>query len=182
MDVVKRNINALGGDVWLESKRGIGTKISIRLPLTLAILDGQLLSVGDEIYIMPLNAIIETLQIDSNRINTLPGGSQVYRLRDQHIPVIRLDKAFNSNAHSKTLEDGLLVIVDSERQRYGIWVDDLLDQQQVVIKSLVSNFKQVRGISGATILGNGTVALILDVTGIVSAFTRKLSKPDLAVA
>jgi two-component system chemotaxis sensor kinase CheA len=182
MDVVKRNINALGGDVWLESKRGIGTKVLVRLPLTLAILDGQLLSVGSEIYIMPLNSIIETLQINSDRINTLPGGSQVYRFRDQHIPIIRLDQVFSSNSNAQKLEDGLLIVVDSERQHYGIWVDDLLDQQQVVIKSLVSNFKQVRGISGATILCNGTVALILDINGIVSTFTNKLNKPGLAVA
>ena len=182
MDVVKRNINDLGGDVWIESEPGTGTKVLIRLPLTLAILDGQLLRVGNEIYILPLSAIIETLQIDPNRVNTLPGGSQVYRLRDQHIPIIRLDKAFNTLAQAEQLEQGLLIIVDSERQRYGIWVDELLDQQQVVIKSLVSNFKQVCGISGATILGDGTVALILDVTGIVLTFSKQSLKPGLAVA
>ncbi len=182
MDVVKRNINALGGDVWMESKYGIGTKVSIRLPLTLAILDGQILRVGKEIYIIPLNSIIETLQIEPNRINTLPGNAKVYRLRDQHIPIIRLDYAFNTDADAEDLENGLLIIVDSERQRYGIWVDELLDQQQVVIKSLVSNFKHVRGISGATILGDGRVALILDVTGIVSTYGRRLTKPSIAIA
>ena len=182
MDVVKRNINELGGDVWLESNQGIGTKVSIRLPLTLAILDGQILRVGNEIYVIPLSAIIETLQIDPERVNTLPGDAQVYRLRDQHVPIIRLDEAFNTAAEADNLEDGLLIVVDSERQRYGLWVDELLDQQQVVIKSLVSNFKQIRGISGATILGDGRVALILDVTGIVTACGRRLAMPSLAIA
>ncbi|MBN1379560.1 MAG: chemotaxis protein CheA [Gammaproteobacteria bacterium] len=182
MDVVKRDINDLGGDVWLESEFGVGTKVSIRLPLTLAILDGQLLRVGSEIYVMPLSTIIETLQINSDHINTLPGNSQVYRLRNKYIPIIRLDEAFNTNAEATKLEDGLLVIVDSERQHYGIWVDELLDQQQVVIKSLVSNFKQVCGVSGATILGDGTVALILDATGIVSAFTKRHNVSGMAVA
>lgn len=182
MDVVKRNINELGGEVWVESKFGKGTKVSIRLPLTLAILDGQLLRVGSEIYIMPLNTIIETLQIDPTRVNSLPSNTQVYRLRDHHIPIIRLDEAFSTNAEAQRLEDGLLIIADSERQRYGIWVDELLDQQQVVIKSLVSNFKHIHGVSGATILGDGTVALILDVTGIVATYGKRVSKSNLAVA
>ena len=107
---------------------------------------------------------------------------QVYRLRDQHIPIIRLDYAFNTSADAEKLENGLLIIADSERQRYGIWVDELLDQQQVVIKSLVSNFRHVRGISGATILGDGRVALIIDVTGIVSTYGRRPDKPSIAIA
>ena len=175
MDVVKRNINDLGGEVWLESEVGIGTRISIRLPLTLAILDGQLLRVGHEVYIMPLMSIIETLQVNTEKVNSLPGNTQLYRLRDTHIPIIRLSNAFSVKSEATKLEDGLLVIVDSERQRFGIWVDELLDQQQVVIKSLESNFKHIKGLSGATILGDGTVALILDVNGIIERSGQRSS-------
>lgn len=182
MDVVKRNINGLGGDVWLESRPGRGTTVTVRLPLTLAILDGQLLRVGEEIYIMPLNAIVKTVQIRPDKVNVLPGNLRLYRLREDHVPIVRLDEAFGVQAQAEKLEDGLLVIVDSERQYYGIWVDELLDQQQVVIKSLESNFKHVRGISGATILGDGTVALILDVTGIVTDSGAKHAPTNLAVA
>jgi two-component system chemotaxis sensor kinase CheA len=182
LDVVKRNINDLGGDVWLDSEPGVGTKITIRLPLTLAILDGQLLRVGNEVYIIPLNTIIETLQVRSDRVNKLPGDAYVYRLRDQHIPIIRLDEIFHIEADAEELTDGLLIVVDSEYQQYGIWVDELLDQQQVVIKSLLSNFKHVSGIAGATILGDGTVALILDVIGIVATYIKDTNKASLAVA
>lgn len=182
MDVVKRNINELGGDVWLESQHGKGTTVSIRLPLTLAILEGQLLRVGQEIYVMPLNSIIETLQINPERVNTLPGNSQLYRLREYNVPIIRLSEVFGVPPRSKSLEDGLLIIVDSERQRYGIWVDDLLDQQQVVIKSLKTNFTNIEGVSGATILGDGTVALILDVTGIITLTNTRRKSTRLAVA
>lgn len=182
MDVVKRNINELGGDVWLESRQGVGTTVSIRLPLTLAILEGQLLRVGEEVYIMPLNSIIETLQINPERVNTLPGNALLYRLREYNVPVVRLSEAFGVTPHAQAFEDGLLIIVDSERQRYGIWVDDLLDQQQVVIKSLKTNFVNVEGVSGATILGDGTVSLILDVTGIINLTNSRNKSARLAVA
>lgn len=175
MDVVKRNINEVGGDVWVQTQTGSGTKITIRLPLTLAILEGQLLRVGAEIYIMPLISIVETLQIVPGNVNTLPGGVQVYKLRDQYLPIINLDKvlATGNNTNPQNDETGLLVAVESERQLYAIWVSELLDQQQVVIKSLESNFKSVKGISGATILGDGTVALILDVMGVIQQFNSK---------
>lgn len=182
MDVVKRNINDLGGDVWLESEPGEGTRVSIRLPLTLAILDGQLLRVGEEVYIMPLMSIIETLQVNPQKVNTLPGDIMLYRLRDTHIPIIKLSDEFSVGSEAQNLEDGLLVIVDSERQHFGIWVDELLDQQQVVIKSLESNFAHVKGLSGATILGDGTVALILDVNGIIENSGQRNSALSLEVA
>lgn len=182
MDVVKRNINDLGGDVWLESEYGVGTKIHIKLPLTLAILDGQLLRVGKEIYIMPLLSIIESIQVKPDKVNELPGNASVYRLRDTHIPIIRLCDVLSTKADAEEIDEGLLVVVNSDRQQYGIWVDELLDQQQVVIKSLETNFKHVPGVSGATILGDGTVALILDINGIVESSGHRDSHFNLAVA
>lgn len=173
MDVVKRNIHEVGGDVWVQTQPGSGTKITIKLPLTLAILEGQLLRIGAEIYIMPLISIVETLQIIPGNINTLPGGVQVYKLRDQYLPIINLDKTLATGNTPRNDETGLLVAVESERRLYAIWVSELLDQQQVVIKSLESNFKSVKGVSGATILGDGTVALILDVMGIIQQFNAK---------
>lgn len=122
---------------------------------------------------MPLISIVETLQIIPGNINTLPGGVQVYKLRDQYLPIINLDKTLATGNTPRNDETGLLVAVESERQLYALWVSELLDQQQVVIKSLESNFKSVKGVSGATILGDGTVALILDVLGIVQQFNAR---------
>jgi two-component system chemotaxis sensor kinase CheA len=115
-------------------------------------------------------------------VNTLPGYALLYRLREYNVPVVRLSEAFGVTPHAQAFEDGLLIIVDSERQRYGIWVDDLLDQQQVVIKSLKTNFVNVEGVSGATILGDGTVSLILDVTGIINLTNSRNKSARLAVA
>ncbi|HEX7027279.1 MAG TPA: chemotaxis protein CheA [Gammaproteobacteria bacterium] len=173
MDVVKRNINEVGGDVWVQSQAGTGTKITIKLPLTLAILEGQLLRVGTEIYVIPLISIVETLQIIPGNINRLPGDVQVYKLRDQYLPIIHLDKVLSTGVAPEKDETGLLIAVEWDRQLYAIWVSELMDQQQVVIKSLESNFKSVKGVSGATILGDGTVALILDVMGIIQQFNAK---------
>jgi two-component system chemotaxis sensor kinase CheA len=170
MDVVKRNINVLGGDVRVESESGKGTKISIRLPLTLAILEGQLLRATDQIYIIPLLSIVETVRIYPDRIGALPGGLRVYRLRDEHIPIIELSEVLAAGSPATADDTGLLVIVISEARHYAIKVHELLDQQQVVIKSLESNFMPVQGISGATILGDGAVAMILDIGGIIHRF------------
>ncbi len=181
MDVVKRNINELGGDVWVQSKPGQGTTITIKLPLTLAILDGQLVKIKNETYIIPLISIIETLQIQPERINELPGKYPLYRLRNTPIPIINLQTVFSSLPDKSGIsKDDLLVIVDSERQNFGILVDELLDQQQVVVKSLETNFKSIQGISGATILGDGTVALILDIQGIIHAFSDQNYKTAVA--
>jgi two-component system, chemotaxis family, sensor kinase CheA len=163
MDVVRRNINDLGGYVQIFSKHGEGSTIRIRLPLTLAILDGQLVRVGKEIYIIPLLAIIETIQVARARVNTLAGGTEVFRLRDEYLPIVKLCDQFRIEPDSRCTEDGLLVVVEADGRRVGVLVDDLLAQQQVVIKSLESNFKPVLGIAGATILGDGMVALIIDV-------------------
>ena len=167
MDVVKKNIKALGGSIEISSREGLGSTFTIRLPLTLAILDGQLVRVGKEVYIIPLISIVESLQITKQAVNRLAGQAEVYRLRDEYISIIRLYELFGSKPDSTDLEKGLLVVVEGDGQKIGLFVDDLLGQQQVVIKSLESNFKRVEGVSGATILGDGTVALIMDIGGLI---------------
>jgi two-component system chemotaxis sensor kinase CheA len=167
MDVVRRNINDLGGHVQIFSKEGHGSTIRIRLPLTLAILDGQLVRVGKETYIFSLLAIVETIQVKRDRLNTVAGRTEVFRLRGEYLPVLKLYEQFGAEPDSKNVEDGLLVVVEADGSRVGVLVDDLLAQQQVVIKSLESNFKPVVGLAGATILGDGTVAFIIDVPGLI---------------
>jgi two-component system, chemotaxis family, sensor kinase CheA len=174
MDVVRRNINDLGGHVQISSKEGRGSTIRIRLPLTLAILDGQLVRVGKEVYIISLLAIVETTQVSKERVNKLVGRTEVFRLRDEYLPIVKLCDQFGVEPDSRSAEDGLLVVVEADGKRAGVLVDDLLAQQQVVIKSLESNFKSVVGIAGATILGDGTVALIIDVPDLI----RSVAKPD----
>jgi len=168
MDVVRRNIRALGGTVDVVTSTGQGSTFTIRLPLTLAILDGQSVIVGDEVYIVPLVSIIESIQVDKKLVSGITGQAEVYRLRDEYLPIVKLYNVFNIETESKNIEDGLLVVVESEGKKVALLVDDLLGQQQVVIKSLETNFKSIEGISGATILGDGTVALILDVSGLIS--------------
>lgn len=167
MDVVRRNIQDLGGSIEVNSQEGRGSRFTIRLPLTLAILDGQLVRVGEQIYIIPLVSIIESLQAKPDSINVLAGMSEVYRLRDEYLPVLRLYQVFNIVADTEDLTRGLLVVVEGDGQRAGIFVDELLGQQQVVIKSLESNYRRVDGVSGATILGDGSVALIMDIPGLI---------------
>lgn len=167
MDVVRRNVRDLGGNVSINSNQGAGSTVTIRLPLTLAILDGQLVQIGNETYIVPLVSIIESLQMDPAMRNSISGQSELYRLREEYIPIIRVNTLFEMNSGTKDLNKGLLVVVESDGQQVGLFVDDLLGQQQVVIKSLEANFKQIQGISGATILGDGTVALIMDVPGLI---------------
>jgi len=169
MDVVRRNIKDLGGTVDIRTELGVGTTFTIRLPLTLAILDGQLVRVGKETYILPLTSIVESLQIKRDSVNIIAGRSEVYRLRDEYLPIVRLYRLFGQNPDSEQLEGALLVIVEGDGKRIGLLVDDLLNQQQVVIKSLESNFAKVTGISGATILGDGRVALIMDVAGLIKS-------------
>ena len=173
MDVVRRNINDLGGYVQISSKEGLGSTIRIRLPLTLAILDGQLVRVGKEVYIISLLAIVETIQVTRERVNTLVGRTEVFRLRDEFLPIVKLCDQFGVEPDSRSAEDGLLVVVEADGKRAGVLVDDLLAQQQVVIKSLESNFKSVSGIAGATILGDGQVALIIDVPGLMRSALKQ---------
>jgi len=167
MDVVRRNIQALNGSVEISSTSGKGSRITIRLPLTLAILDGQLVRVGSHTYIFPLVSIVESLQSKDERVSRVAGGCDVFKLRDEYVPIIRLHELFNISADAKSLDDALVVVVEYEGEKVGVVVDDLQAQQQVVIKSLEQNYQRVEGVSGATILGDGTVALILDIPGLV---------------
>ncbi len=167
MDVVRRNIRGLGGNIDIASKEGQGTTFTIRLPLTLAILDGQLVRIGNETYIIPLISIVESLLIAPENVNSIASTSEVYKLREEYIPIIRTHGLFGTTSDAEDLEDGLLVVIEGDGQKVGLFVDELLGQQQVVIKSLETNYQRVAGISGATILGDGTVALILDVEGII---------------
>jgi len=168
MDVVRRNIRDLGGHIELESTPGEGTRFTIRLPLTLAILDGQLVTVGGETFIIPLISIVESLQIQPGQMKTVAGHNELYHLRDEYIPVVKLHELFDINRSSSAVEEhDLLVVVEGDGEKIALQVDDLQGQQQAFIKSLETNFKPVTGISGATILGDGTVSLILDAGAIV---------------
>lgn len=167
MDVVKRNIQSLGGRIQVESEPGKGSKFKVNLPLTLAILDGQLVRVGTEVYIIPLITIVESLQAKAEFINKVSGNMTLYRLREDNVPVIPIYQLFDLPADTKDVDNALLVVVEADGQKVGLMVDDLLAQQQVVIKSLKDNYQQVEGISGATILGDGSVAMIIDVPGMI---------------
>lgn len=167
MDVVRRNIEELNGTVEVKSQPGKGSTFTIRLPLTLAILDGQLVRVGSETYVFPLVSIIESMQADERFINKVAGGCDVFRLRNEYVPIIDLATVFSTRADYTRIGEALMVVVENDTQKVGVIVDELLAQQQVVIKSLEQNYRRVEGISGATILGDGTVALIADIGGIV---------------
>ena len=167
MDVVKRNVHAMGGRVEIESALGVGTRISIRLPLTLAILDGMSVSVGQEIFIVPLTFITESLQPAKEDIRTIAGGGTVVHVRGEFLPVVALHEVLNIKSKVTDFEHGIMVIVESEGSKSAMFVDNLLGQHQVVIKSLESNYRKVPGVSGATIMGDGKVALILDVDALV---------------
>ena len=167
MDVVRRNIKELGGKIDVRSERGRGSRFVITLPLTLAIVDGQSVAVGTETYIVPLTSIIESLQLKASQVNRLSGGGEVFAFRGSYLPVIRLHELFGVEPRARQLHDGLVVVVEGEGRRFGLFVDDLLGQQQVVIKSLETNYGNVDGVSGATILGDGSVALILDLSGLM---------------
>ncbi|MCK6264177.1 chemotaxis protein CheA [Vibrio sp. ZSDE26] len=172
MDVVKRNIEELGGHIEVDSTLGTGSHFVINLPLTLAILDGQLVKVGNEVYIIPLLTIIESIQIDHDCIKHASGGVELYRLREENIPILRLQDELEMG-ESGQLNDRILCFVEAAGSRVGLVLDELLDQQQVVIKSLESNYSKVPGISGATILGDGSVSLILDIQGLITSYLTK---------
>ena len=167
MDVVRKNIKALGGSVEVRSRPGRGCTFVIRLPLTLAIMDGQLVRVGGEIYIVPLVSIVESLQVRPEAVHSLAERQLVYRLRDEYIPIVFLVELLADGRPPGSLASALLVVVEADGQKLALVVEDLLGQQQVVIKALETNFRRIEGLSGATILGDGTVALILDVSGLI---------------
>ena len=182
MDVVKRNINELGGHVQIHSAPGKGSTVRIRLPLTLAILDGQLARVGEEIYVVPIVSIVETIQVRKEQVNSIASRAEVFRLRDDYLPIVRLYELFGIRPDYTELLDGLLMIVEADGKRVGLFVDELMSQQQVVIKSLESNFRPVGGLAGATMLGDGRVALILDIPGVITRFQSQLTNRDAAQA
>ncbi len=167
MDVVKRNIASMGGVVEIRSALGFGTTISIALPLTLAILDGMSVSLGKSIYVIPLNLIVETLQPRAEDIKTVTGEGRMVHVRGEYLPIIALHSLFNHATDITDPTKGVLVLIEADGKKSALFVDRLVGQQQVVIKSLETNFKKVPGVSGATIMGDGCVALILDVSAII---------------
>ncbi|TDB27067.1 chemotaxis protein CheA [Stenotrophomonas sp. ATCM1_4] len=174
MDVVRRNIQALGGEVQLESRTGHGTRVLIRLPLTLAILDGMTVSVAGETLILPLAYVLEALQPQADDIRTMAGEGRVLRVRGEYLPILSLGQyyGYRDDRHA----DPLVVVVEGDGQKIALEVDELLGQQQVVVKNIENNYRRIGGVSGATILGDGRVALIVDIGGLV----RSLRIPQAA--
>lgn len=166
MDVVKRNIQEMGGHVEIQSKAGSGTTIRILLPLTLAILDGMSVKVADEVFILPLNAVMESLQPKDDDLHPLAGGERVLEVRGEYLPLVELWKLFDVEGAKTEATQGIVVILQSAGRRYALLVDQLIGQHQVVVKNLESNYRKVPGISAATILGDGSVALIVDVSAL----------------
>ncbi|OGS96640.1 MAG: hypothetical protein A3H31_07775 [Gallionellales bacterium RIFCSPLOWO2_02_FULL_57_47] len=168
MDVVKKNIESIGGRVEVVSRFGLGCTITVRLPLTLAILDGMSIAVGDQIYIIPLSFIIESFQPKTGDINGISGKQgQVVHVRGEYLPVIELHKIFNIRTRITDPTEGMLVLLETEGKKVALFVDELVGQHQVVIKSLETNYRKVAGVSGATIMGDGRVAMIMDVGALV---------------
>ncbi|KRB26708.1 chemotaxis protein CheA [Acidovorax sp. Root70] len=167
MDVVKRNIAALNGSVEIDSAEGYGMKVSVRLPLTLAIMDGMSVGVGEEVYILPLSSVVESFQVNADDVSTVAQGSQLVKVRDEYMPVIALEKIFQVPRFDLNKSSNIMVVVEADGSRVALLVDELLGQHQVVVKNLESNYRKVPNVSGATILGDGTVALILDTGGLV---------------
>jgi two-component system chemotaxis sensor kinase CheA len=167
MDVVKRNITQMGGVVDIRSAKGFGTTITISLPLTLAILDGMSIKVGEEIYILPLGFVVESLQPQLEDIKEIKGKGRVIKIRHEYLPLIPLFETFNIAPKHTDPSDGITVIVEVDGKKAALFVDDLVGQQQVVVKNIESNYRKIPGISGATILGDGGVSFILDVAAIL---------------
>lgn len=169
LDVVRRNIAALNGTVEIDSSEGYGMKVSVRLPLTLAIMDGMSVGVGSEVYILPLSSVVESFQVQADSMETVAQATQLVKVREEYMPVIALDKAFQVPRQESG--GAIMVVVEADGRRVALLVDALLGQHQVVVKNLESNYRKVPNISGATILGDGRVALILD-TGALVRRTR----------
>ena len=171
MDVVKKNITALGGTVEIDSAEGYGMSVKVRLPLTLAIMDGMSVGVGDEVYILPLSSVIESFQVQPGNVKTIGGSGRVIEVRDEFMPVLDLEQVFGVPRVDFRSDDigagGILVVAEAEGGRVALLVHQLLGQQQIVVKNLESNYRRVSDISGATIMGDGRVALILDVGSLV---------------
>lgn len=167
MDVVKKNITALGGTVDIDSAEGYGMRVSVRLPLTLAIMDGMSVGVGEEVYILPLSSVVESFQVQPDMVKTIGGSGRVVEVRDEYMPVLEMEHVFNVPRFDFEHVSGIMVVVEAEGGRIALLVDELLGQQQVVVKNLEANYRKVTDVSGATIMGDGRVALILDVGSLV---------------
>lgn len=167
LDVVKRNIAALNGSVEVDSSEGYGMRISVRLPLTLAIMDGMSVGVGEEVYILPLSSVVESFQVNAEEVSTVAQGSRLVKVRDEYMPVIAMEKMFQVPRDDSDKFSNIMVVIESDGSRVALLVDELLGQHQVVVKNLESNYRKVPNVSGATILGDGTVALILDTGSMV---------------
>ncbi|HKX93818.1 MAG TPA: chemotaxis protein CheW, partial [Methylibium sp.] len=167
MDVVKKNITALGGTVDIDSAEGHGMRVAVRLPLTLAIMDGMSIGVGDEVYILPLSSVVESFTVGENSVKTIGGNGRVVEVRDEYMPVLDLEQVFEVPRSVELAGTGIMVVAEAEGSRVALLVDELLGQQQVVVKNLEANYRKVDDISGATIMGDGRVALILDVGSLV---------------
>ena len=176
MDVVRRNIQSMGGRVEIDSMLGVGTRMTVRLPLTLAILDGMSIAVGDQTYILPLSYVIESFQPRMGDIKTLSNQARVIQVRGEYLPVVVLHELFNIKPQSADFTQGIMVVIDADGIKAALFVDALVGQHQVVIKSLEANYRRVNGISGATIMGDGHVALILDVSAIAGMAKSSVQK------
>ncbi|ENG6106140.1 chemotaxis protein CheA [Serratia liquefaciens] len=179
MDVVKRNIQEMGGHVEIHSQAGKGTSIRILLPLTLAILDGMSVKVNNEVFILPLNAVMESLQPQAEDLHPLAGGERVLQVRGEYLPLVELFRVFDVAGAKTDATQGIVVILQSAGRRYALLVDQLIGQHQVVVKNLESNYRKVPGISAATILGDGSVALIVDVSAL-QTLNREQRQTDAA--
>jgi two-component system chemotaxis sensor kinase CheA len=173
MDVVRRNVADLGGTVTIRSRPGQGSVFTITLPLTLAIIDGLTAAVGEECYIVPLVSIVESIQLKADAVRSVVGGGELFRFRGEYLPVIRLHELFGCPGAQRAIENGLLIVVEGEGTRVGLFVDGLIGQQQAVVKSLEVNYRRVSGVSGATILADGSVALIVDIAGLIRLQGRR---------
>ena len=167
MDVVKKNISSLGGTVEIDSAEGYGMTVRVRLPLTLAIMDGMSVGVAAECYILPLSSVVESFQVQPGMIRTIGGSGRVVEVRGDYMPVIDLEKLFGVPRFDHDQGTEIMVVVEAEGGRVALLVDELLGQQQVVVKNLESNYRKVPDVSGATIMGDGRVALILDIGSLV---------------
>lgn len=176
MDVVRRNIQAMGGRVEIESMFGIGTRMTVRLPLTMAILDGMSVAVGDQTYILPLSYVVESVQPEPGDIKTLSNHARVIQVRGEYLPVVVLHEVFNIKPRWSEFTRGIMVVLDADGAKAALFVDELVGQHQVVIKSLEANYRRVPGVSGATIMGDGHVAMILDVSAIASMAKTNMQK------
>jgi two-component system chemotaxis sensor kinase CheA len=159
--------------VAIRSVAGKGTTFTITLPLTLAIIDGLTANVAGETYIVPLVSIVESVQVQAESVKSVAGGGELFRFRDAWLPIVRIADAFGCAGARRGIGEGIVIVVEGEGARLGLFVDELIGQQQAVVKSLEANYRRVSGISGATILADGAVALIVDIAGLVRQQSRR---------